>query len=139
MLYSQLFSSVQSLSHIRLLVTPGTAAHQAFLPITNSQILLKLMSIGLVMPSQPFHPLLSPSPPAFDHSSIKVFSNESVLCIRWPKYWSFSFSIGPSNKYSGLISSRMTGCIPLQSKGLSRVFSNITVKKHQFFSTQLSL
>ena len=70
--------------------------------------------------------------------SIRVFSNESALRIRWPKYWSFSFNISPSNEYSGLISFRMTGWISLQSKGLSRVFSNTTVQKHQFFSSQPS-
>ena len=96
------FSSVQSLSRVRLFVTPWTAACQASLSITNSQSLLKLMSIELVMPSNhlilchPF-PLL---PSIFPH--IRVFSNESILCIRWPKYWSFSFSISPSNEYSGL-------------------------------------
>ena len=98
-------SSVQSLSLVRLFVTPWTAAHQASLSITNSQSLLKLMSIESVIPSNHLilcHPLLPSSPP-----SIRVFSNESVLCIRWPKYWSFSFSISPSNEYSGLISFRM--------------------------------
>ena len=84
---------------------------------------------------QPSHPLSSPSPPAFNFSQNQVFSNESVLCIRWPKYC--SFSISPSNEYSGLISLR-TNWISLQSKGLSRVFSNTTVQKHQF-CTQLSL
>ena len=79
------------------------------------------------------HPLLPPS----IFPSIRVFSNESVLCIRWPKYWSFSFSIIPSNEYSGLISFRMDWLDLLQSKGLSRAFSNTTVQKHQFFSTQL--
>ena len=77
--------------------------------------------------------LLPPIPP-----SIRVFSNESTIHIRWPKYWSFSLSIGPSNKYPGLICFRMDWWIPLKSKGLSRVFSNSTVQKHQFFSTQLS-
>ena len=81
-------------------------------------------------------PLLLP-PSIFP--SIRVFSNESVLHTRWPKYWSFSFSISPSNEYSGLISFRMDWLISLQSKGLSRVFSNTTVQKHQFFGTQLSL
>ena len=71
--------------------------------------------------------------------SIRVFSNKSVLCIRWPKYWSFSFSISPPNEYSGLISFRMDWLISVQSKGLSRVFSNTTVQKHQFFSTHFSL
>ena len=71
--------------------------------------------------------------------SIRVFSNESALCIRWPKYWSFSFSISPSNEYSELISFRTDALISLQSKGLSRVFSNTTVQNNQFFSAQLSL
>ena len=95
---------VQSLSHIWLFVTPWTAAHEASLSITISWSLLKLMTIELVMPSNHFifyHPLLLPSSTL---PSIRVFSNELALCIRWPKYWSFSFSIGPSNEYSGLIS-----------------------------------
>ena len=71
--------------------------------------------------------------------SIRVFSNESVLHTRWPKYWSFSFSISPSNEYSGLISFRIGWLISLQSKGLSRVFSSTTIRKHQFFDAQLSL
>ena len=101
------FSSVQSLSHVPLFVTPWTAAHQASLSITNSQSLLKLMSIESVMPSNhlilccPLFLLSSIFP------SIRVFSSESVLCIRWPQYWSFSISISPSNEYSGLISLRM--------------------------------
>ena len=102
-----LFSSVQLLSHVRLLVTPWTAARQASLLIINSRNLLKLMSIESVMPSNHLilcHPLLL-SPSIFP--SIRVFSNESALHIRWPKYWSFSFSISPSNEYSGLISFRM--------------------------------
>ena len=89
------FSSVQSLSRVWLFATPWTAAHQAFLSITNSQSLLKLMSIGSVMQSSHLilcHPLLLP-PSIFP--SIRVFSNESVLCIRWPQYWSFSFNISP--------------------------------------------
>ena len=101
------FSSVQSLSWARLFVIPWTAACQAYLSITNSQNLLKLMSIESVMPSSHLilcRPVLLP-PSIFP--SIRVFSNESVLCIRWPKYWSFSFSISPSNEYSGLISFRM--------------------------------
>ena len=100
-------SSVQSLSHFRLLAAPWTATHQASMSIINSQNLLKLMSLESVMPSSHLnlcHPLLLP-PSIFP--SIRVFSNESVLCIRWPKYWSFSFSISPSNEYSGLISLRM--------------------------------
>ena len=100
-------SSVQSLSHVRLFATPWTITHQASLSITNSQSLLKLMSIKLVMPSSHLilcHPLLFLS---LIFPSISVFSNESVLCIRWPKYQSFSFGISPSNEYSGLISFRM--------------------------------
>ena len=89
--------------------------------------------------TQPSHPLLSPSLPAYNLPSIRVISNESVFCIRWSKYWSFSFSISPSNEYSGLISLGWTAWISLQSKGLSRVFSNTTVRKHQFFGAQLSL
>ena len=101
------FSSVQSLSHVRLFATPWTAARQASLSITTSQSLLKLMSIDLVMPSNHlilWHPLLL-LPSIFP--SIRVFSIESVLHIRWPKYWSFSFSISPSNEDPGLISFRM--------------------------------
>ena len=131
------FSSVQSLSRVRLFTTPWAAAHQASLSITNSRSLLKLMSIELVMPSNHLilcRPLLL-LPLIFP--SIRVFSNESAPHIRWPKYWSFSFSISPSNEYSGLISF-MTDWISLQSKGLSRVFSNTTVQKHQFFGAQLS-
>ena len=131
-------SSVQLLSHVQLFVTPWTAAGQASLSITNSQSLLKLMSIKLVMPSN--HQilccllllLLSIFP------SIRVFSNESALLIRWPKYWSFSFSISPSNEYSGLISFRIDW-FAIAVKGFSRVFSNTTVQKHQFFGAQLSL
>ena len=115
--------------------TPWTAACQASLSVTNSQNLLKLMYVELVMPSNHLilcHRLLllpSISP------SIRVFSNESVLCIRWPTYWSFSFSA--SNEYSGLISFRMDWLDLLQSKGLSRIFSNPTVQKHQFFGASV--
>ena len=100
-------SSVQSLSPFRLFVTPQTAAHQTSLSITNSQSLLKLMSIESMMPSNHLilcHPLLLP-PSIF--ASIRVFSSESVLHIRWPKDWSFSFNISPSKEYSGLTSFRM--------------------------------
>ena len=99
-------SSVQSLRRIRLFATPWTAARQASLSITSSWSLLKLMSIESVMPTNHLilsHPLLLPS----FFPSIRVFSNGSVLCIRWPKYWSFNFSISPSNEYSGLISFRI--------------------------------
>ena len=98
--------SVQSLSRVRLFAIPWTKAHQTSLSITNSQSLLKLMSIESVMPSSHLilcRPFLPPS----IFPIIGVFSNESVLRIRWPKYWSFSFSISPSNEYSGLISFRM--------------------------------
>ena len=111
---------------------------QASLSITNFWSLLKLMPIELVMPSSHLIPcrpllLLPPIPP-----SIRVFSSESTLHMRWPKYWSFSFSIGPSNEHPGLISFRMDRLDLLQSKGLSRVFSNTMVQKHQFFGAQLS-
>ena len=116
-------------------VTPWTATRQASLSITISRSSFKLMSITLVMPSSHLilcHPLLLLTS---IFPGIRVFSNELVLCIRCPKYWTFSFSISPSNEYSGLISFR----ISLQSKGLSRVFSNTTVQKHRFFGAQLSL
>ena len=131
------FNSVQSLGHVWLFVTPWTAACQASLSITNSQSSTKLLSIELVMPSShlilccPL--LLLPIPP-----SIRVFSNESTLPIRWPKYWSLSFSISPSNEHPIWSPLEWTGWISLQSKGLSRVFFNTTVQKHQFFGTQLS-
>ena len=117
---------------------PMTTVHQASLPITNCQSSLKLMSIESVMPTNHLFfccPLLLP-PSIFP--SIGVFSNESILHIRWPKYWSFSFSISPSNEYSGWFPLGWTGWISLQSKGLSRVFSNTTVQKHQFFGAQIS-
>ena len=101
------FSSVQWLSHVRLFVISWPAAHQTSFSITSSRSLLKLMSIESVMPSN--HLILCRSlflsPSIFPR--VRVFSNESVLCIRWPKYWSFSFSISPSNEYSELISFRM--------------------------------
>ena len=104
---SNQFSSVQSLSSVQLLVTPWTAAHQASLSITSSWNLLKLMSIKSVMPSNHFILCCSLLLPPSNFPSIRVFSNELVLHIRWPKYWNFSFSISPSNEYSGLISFRM--------------------------------
>ena len=120
--------AVQLLSHAPLFVTPWTAACQASLSFSISQSLLKLISIVSLMPSNHLilcHPLLL-LPSIFP--SIKVFSNESVLHIRWPKYWSFSFSISPCNEYSGLISFRMDWFDLLASKGLSVVFSNTTVQ-----------
>ena len=108
----KIFSSVQSLSHIQLFVTPWTAVRQASLSISNSRNLLKLLSIESVMPSNHLIlccPLLLP----LMFPSIRVFANQSVLRIRWPKYWSFSFSISPSNEYSGLISFRTDWFDPL--------------------------
>ena len=139
-----LFSSVQALSHVRLFVTPGTTAHQASLSINNSQSLLKLMSIELVMPSNHLilcHPLVLP-PSVFP--SIRAFSNESVLPIRWPKYWSFSFSISPSNEHAGLISLRMDWLDPFGVQGTLKSLlqyhsSKASVLWHSaFFMAQLS-
>ena len=131
-------SSVQLLSCVRLFATPWIAAHQASLSITNSWSSLRLMSIELVMPSSQLilcHPqLLLPS----IFPSFRVFSNESTFHMRWPKYWTFSLSIIPSNDIQDLSPLGWTGWTTLQSKGLSRVFSNTTVQKHQFFSAQLS-
>ena len=106
-MFIRYFSSVQSLGHVRFFATPWTAACQASLSITNSQSLLRLMSIKSVLPSKHLILccLLLLLPSIFP--SIRVFSNESVLHIRWPKYWSFSFSISPSNDYSGLICFKM--------------------------------
>ena len=120
------FSSVQLLSHVRLFATPWTAARQASLSITNSQSLPKPMSIESVMPSNHLilcYPLLF-LPSVFP--SIKVFSNESALCIRWPKYWSFSFNISPSSEHPGLISFRMdwlvgSPCSPRDSQESSPI------------------
>ena len=131
------FISVWPLSHIWLFATPWTAACQASLSITNSWSLLKLMAIELVMPSNHLilcHPLHSPSV----FLSIRVFSNESILHIRWPKYWSFSFNISPSNEYPGLISFTIDWFDLLAFPGLSRVFSNTRVQKHQFFGPKNS-
>ena len=148
------FSSVQSLSHVQVFTNPWTAARQASLSIANSQSLLKL-HVHWVSDANHLilcHSLLLP-PSIFP--SIRVFSNESVLPIRWPKYWNFSFSISPSNERSGLISFRIdwldllavntsidfqgTSNTSDTSKGFSRVFSNTTVQKYQFFGAQLSL
>ena len=134
------FSSVQfSRSVVSDSLGPHESQHARPPSIANSRSLLKLMSIELVMPSSHLilcHPLLllPPIPP-----SIRVFSNESNLCIRWPKYWSFSVNISLSNEHTGLNSLRMDWLDSLQYKGLSRVFSNTTVQKHQFFGTQFSL
>ena len=138
------FSSVQSLSRVRLFATPWIAARRASLSITNSWSLLKLMSIELVMPSSHLilcHPLLllPPVPP-----SIRVFSSESTLCMRWPKYWSFSFSISPYNEHSGLISFRMDWLDLLAVQGtlkslLHHHSSKASILQHSAFLTvQLS-
>ena len=128
--------SVQLLSGVQLFVTPWTAIHQASLSIINCWSLLKLMSIKLVMPSNHVflcHPfLLLPS----IFPSIRVFYNDSVLHISWSKYWSFSFSISPSNEYLGLISFKID-CFELLET--LRVSFSTTVQKHQFFGAQLSL
>ena len=120
-------------------MTPWTAACQASLSFTIFWNLFKFMSIASVMPSNRVilchHLLLLPSV----FPSIRVFFNESVLCIRWPKYWSFSFSISPSNEYSGLIFFRMDWLDLRAVQGTLKVFSNTTVQKHQFFSTPPSL
>ena len=131
--------SVQSLSRVRLFATLWTAARQASLSITNSWNSLRLMSIELVMPYNHLNlccPLLL-LPSIFP--SIRVFSNESVLCIRRPKYWSFSFTITPSNEYSGLISFRINWFDLLAVQGTLKSVLQHSVQKHQFFSAQLSL
>ena len=119
-------------------VTQWTAAHQASLSFNISWSLLKLTSIESVMPSNHLilcHPLLLPSV----IPSIGVFSSESVLCIRWPKYWSLSFSISLSSEYSGLISFTIDWFDLLAVQGTLKSLLNTTVQKHQFFSTKLSL
>ena len=135
LLQHQLSSVAQSCP---TLCDPMNHSTPGLLSITNSQSLPKLISIESVMPSN--HLILCHSllllPAIFP--SIRVFSNESALCIRQPKYWSFSFNISPSNEHPVLISFRMTGWISLQSKGISRVFSNTTVQKHQFFCALIS-
>ena len=133
------FSSVQLLSRVQLFVTLQTAARQASLFITSSRSLLKLMSIESVLPSNHLtlcHLLLL-LPSTFP--SIRVFSNESVRLIRWPKYWSFSFNISPSNAYSGLTSFRMDWLDLLAVQGTLKSLLQHTVQKHQFFGAQLSL
>ena len=130
---------VQSLSHVQLFVTPWTATSQASLFFTIYQSLLRLMSIESVMPPNHFilcYPLLLPSM----FPSIRVFSNESTLHIRWPKYWSFSFSINPSNEYLGFISFRIDWFDLFAVQGtLKSFFQHYRVQKHPFFGVQLSL
>ena len=135
------FISVQSLNHVQLFATPWTAARQASLSFTNSGSLLKLMSIKLVMPS---NDLIVCHPPLLRSifPSIRVFSNESAVPIRWPKYWSFSFSISPSNEYSGLISFRIHwfGLLAVQGTLKSLLqYHSLKNWKPLFFSTQSSL
>ena len=132
-------SSVQSLSHIQLFATPWTSARQASLSITNSWSLLKLISIESVMPSSHLilccpHLLL---PSIFP--SIRVFSNESALRIKWPKYWSFSFSISPSSEYSELISFRMDWLDLLAVQGTLKSLLQHHSSEASFFRAQLSL
>ena len=132
-------SSVQLLSHDQLFATPWTIVCQVSLSITNSRSSLKFTFIESVMPSSHLilcRPLLllPPIPP-----SIRVFSNESAVCIRWLKYWSFSFSISPSSEYSGLISFRMDWLDLLAVQGTLKNLLQTTVQKHQFFGAQLYL
>ena len=135
-------SSVQSLSRVQLFATQWPAAGQASLPITNSWSLLKLMSIMSVI--QPSHPLSSPSPPAFNLSQHHGLFQWVSSCIRWPKYWNLSFSISPSNEYSGLISFRMDWLDLLAVQGTLRSFlqhhsSKASILHHSaFFIVQLS-
>ena len=132
------FSSVQPISLVRLFATQWIETRQASLSITNSRSSLKLTSIKSGMPSSYLIlccPLLLLPPIS---PSIRVFSNESTLRIRWPKYWTFSFSIIPSNETQGWSPLEWPGWVSLQFKGLSRVFSSTTVQNHQFFGAQLS-
>ena len=132
------FSSVQLLSHVWLFVTPWTVSHHTSLSITDSWSLLKLMPIESVMPCNHLILCRLLFLLCSIFLSIRVFSSESVLHIRWPKYLSFSFSMVLPMNIQGWFPLGLTGLISLQSKGLSRVFSNTTVPKHQFFGTQLS-
>ena len=132
-------SSAQSLSHVRLFVTLSAAARQTFLFNTNSQSLPKLMSIELVMQSNRLILCWSLLLTSSIFPSIRVFSNEAALHIRWPKYWSFSFSISPSTKYSEMIAFRMDSLDLLAVQGTHKFFFNTRVQKHQFSSAQLSL
>ena len=139
LLFVNVITSVQSLSHVWLFATQWTAARQPPCPSPTPRLYSNSCPL-----SQWCYPVISSSvfpffllPSIF--SKIRVYSNESVLCIRWPKYWCFSFNIRPSNEYSGLMSFRIYRLDLRAAKDLSRVFSNITVHKYQFFSSQLSL
>ena len=131
--------SVQWLSRVPLFATPWTTAHQG-LPVHHQLLESTQTHVQQVSDAtQPSHPPSSPSPPALNLSQHQGLFNESALRIRWPKYWSFSFNNSPSNEHPGLISFRIDWLDLLVVQGLSRVFSNTTVQKHQFFSAQLSL
>ena len=131
-MFSSVTQSCPTLSDFMSHSTPGLPVHQQLPEFTQIHVHQVHDAI------QPSHPRSFPSPPAPIPSSIRVFFNESTLCMRWPKYWSFSFSIIPFKEILGLISFRMDWWISLQSKGLSRVFTYITVQKHPFFSAQPS-
>ena len=127
---------VQWLSHLWLLATPSTRGF----PLLHYLLEFAQTHVCWVSDAvQPSHPLPPPSPLPSISPSIRVFSNKLALHIRWPNYWSFNFNISPSNEHPGLISFRMNWLDLLVVQGLSRVFSNTTVQKHQFFCTQLSL
>ena len=130
--FSSVAQSCPTLCNLMNCSTPGHPVYHQLLEFTQTHVHWVSDAI------QPSHSLSSPSPPAPIPPSIRVFSNESALRIRWPKYWSFSLSISPSNEHPGLVSFRMDCWISLQSKGLARVFFSTTVQRHQFFGTQLS-
>ena len=137
-IYNGILVAVQLLSCVQLFATPWTAALQTSLSYTISRVCSDSCSL-----SQWCYLTIASFAALFfclqSFPAVGVFSNESALCITWPKYWSFSFSISPSNEYSGLIPLGLIGLISLLSKGLLRVFSNTTAQKHQFFSIQPSL
>ena len=130
--FSSIAQSCPTLRNLMNCSTPGLPVHHQLPAFTQTHVHRVMMPSSHLVLCRPLL-LLPPIPP-----SIRVFSNESPLRMKWPKYWSFSFSIIPSKEHPGLFSFRWTGWISLQSKGLSRVFSNTTVQKHQFFDTQLS-
>ena len=133
-----LFSSVQLLSRVRLFVTPWTAPHQASLSITSSRSLLThVHHVGDAI--QPPHPLSSIFPPTYTFPSFKVFSSESVLRIRWPKCWRFSFSISPSSEYSGLVSFRMSWLYPSASLRVLSTYHMPNLESRSSYSHQLTL
>ena len=131
--FSSVAQSCPTLCNPMKCSTPGLPVHHQLPEFTQTHV----HWVGDAI--QPSHALLSPSPLPSIFPSIRVFSNESALRIRWPKYWSVSFSISPSNEYQDWFPLVLMGLISLQSKGLWRVFSNITAQKHQFFGTELSL